>query len=270
MACLPRATLKAVIDNGCLSKAEITAINALRAGGSGRNGEVIAKRRLEAAITKQFAERSAKTAVQAAIGDYAYQRAAKILKEARPVTTAADLLEERVSKARADVQMLRDTVRKYQAAHPNVSRANAIDAVLFGPSTREIVDLNRRLDDAVAKLGVNRGSLPQPDGGPGIHSNTLPQPRHTGEIDFSNPLRGTAGYDASLDGRRPARAWAGGGPQSGEEDQPVIEDANDVLERLTKAGMAAGKSRAKAMSDAAMSPEFSDAHRKERARKFGV
>jgi hypothetical protein len=34
--------------------------------------------------------------------------------------------------------------------------------------------------------------------------------------------------------------------------------------------MRAGKTRAKAMSDAAMSPEFSEAHRKERARKYGA
>jgi hypothetical protein len=50
----------------------------------------------------------------------------------------------------------------------------------------------------------------------------------------------------------------------------MIEDANDVLERLTKEGMRLGKSRAKAMSDAAMSPEFSAAHRKARAHKYGV
>jgi hypothetical protein len=251
MACLPRRTLQIAIDHGCLSKAEITAINALRASG-GRSSEIIAKRRLEQAITKQFAERDRDAWVENTIGKYAYARAVEVLKEMRPMTTSVDLLEERVGKA-ADVQrMLRDTIRKYQDAHPGCNRADAIDAVLFGPHTREMVRLGSQIDDVVKA------------------KNTLPQPGATTNIDFSNPLRGTAGYDAGVDGRRPGRAHASGGPQSGEEDQPVIEDANDVLERLTKEHMRAGKSRPKAMSDAAMSQEFSDAHRRERARKYGI
>jgi hypothetical protein len=58
--------------------------------------------------------------------------------------------------------------------------------------------------------------------------------------------------------------------RTGEKDQAEIEDANNILERLTKEGMRDGKTRAKAMSDAAMSPEFSEAHRKERIRKYGA
>jgi hypothetical protein len=256
LACLSRATLKAAIDSGCLSKSEITAIHALRASG-GRSSEAIAKRKLGTAIAKQFIEAKKRTEIiKRAIGDYARQRVEQLNKEA-PMTTAADLLEERVSKS-CDIQrMFRDTIAKYQAAHPGCNKADAIDAVLFGPGTREIVDLERRFDDAVAKLGG--GNLPTPP----------PGTMHRTHNDFA-PRYGRAGYDASVDDARPARAHASGGPQSGEEDQPMIEDANDVLERLTKTGMRAGKSRAKAMSDAAMSQEFSDAHRKERARKYGV
>jgi hypothetical protein len=250
LACLPSRLLQVAIDSGALSKAEIGAIKALRASG-GRSSETVARHRLGTAIAKQFVEAKKQKVIKRAIYDYARQRVEQLNKETT-MTTAADLLQERVDKARDDVQVLRDTVRKYQTAHPNVSRANAIDAVLFGPNTREIVRLESQIDDVVKA------------------KNTLPQPRSTADIDFSNPLRGTAGYDAGLDDRRPARAHASGGPQSGEEDQPVIEDANDVLERLTKAGMAAGKSRARAMSDAAMSKEFTEAHQKERAQKFGV
>jgi hypothetical protein len=52
--------------------------------------------------------------------------------------------------------------------------------------------------------------------------------------------------------------------------EPEIEDANDVLERLTKEGIRQAKTRARAMMDASMSKEFSEAHRRERARKYGV
>jgi hypothetical protein len=250
LACLPARELKAAIDYGGLSRAEIGTIAALRSSG-GHSSETIAKHKLGAAVARQFIGAKRQTVIKRAIGDYARQRVEQLTKEVT-MTTPADLLEERVAKSRHVQKMLRDTIRAYQVANPGCNKADAIDKILFGPGTREIVDLERRIDDVVKA------------------KNTLPQPGPTTNIDFSNPLRGTAGYDAGLDDRRPARAHASGGPQSGEEDQPVIEDANDVLERLTKAGMAAGKSRARAMSDAAMSKEFSEAHQKERARKYGV
>jgi hypothetical protein len=161
-------------------------------------------------------------------------------------------VEQKVAKARDTQQALHDAIIGYQREH-NCSREAAIDKVLYSRSVTDLVQAERQLAE-VAKLA----------------GGTLPQHRATTDIDFSNPLRGSAGYSTARDGRPPGRAHASGGPQSGEEDQPVIEDANDVLERLTKEGMRAGKSHAKAMSDAAMSPEFSAAHRKERARKYGA
>jgi hypothetical protein len=247
--------LQAVIDYGCLSKAEISTVNALRSSG-GRSSEAIAKRKLGTAIAKQFIDAKKRTEIiKRAIGDYARQRVEQLNKEASSMTTAADLLEERVAKSRDIQRMFRDTIA--QAAHPGCNKADAIDAVLFGPGTREIVELERRLDDAVAKLGG--GNLPTPP----------PGTMHRTHNDFA-PRYGRAGYDASVHDARPARAHASGGPQSGEEDQPVIEDANDVLERLTKEHMAAGKTRARAMMDASASKEFTEAFQKERARKYGV
>ena len=88
----------------------------------------------------------------------------------------------------------------------------------------------------------------------------------------SNPLRGTAGYSPDLDWRRPGTATASGGPQSGAEDQPTIEDANVVLERLADGEIRKnpGITRAAAVTRAAYDPKFSEALRKERARKYGA
>ena len=158
-------------------------------------------------------------------------------------------VEQKVAKARDIQQALHDAIIGYQREH-NCSREAAIDKVLYSRPVSDLVQAERQLAE-IAKLA----------------GGTLPQRRAT--TDFSNPLRGTPGYNPELDGRRPGRPHASGGPQSGEEDQAEIEDANTILERLTKEGIRAGKTRAKAMSDAAMSPEFSEAHRKERARKYG-
>jgi hypothetical protein len=252
LACLPRRELDAVFNAGCLSKAEIGAVNALRSSG-GRANDAIAKKKLTAALHKHFAGAASKQMQKLARGvyEYAKHRFAE-QQEIKLMTTADDLLQEHVSKSRDTQRMLRDTIRKYQAAHPGCNRADAIDAVLFSGTTREMVALEHRIDD-VAKA-----------------KNTLPQPRATTHIDFSNPLRGTAGYNADLDAAHPGTAHASGGPQSGKEPQPKIEDANDVLERLTKEGMKAGKSRARAVMDASVSKEFSEAFRKERERKFGA
>jgi hypothetical protein len=118
-----------------------------------------------------------------------------------------DLLAERVSKAR-DVQLMLGTaIKKYQAAHPGCNRADAIDKILFSPTVRQMVELERRID----KLGG--GTLPTP----------RPGTMHRTHNDTA-PVRGRTGYDSSVDGRPPHN------PDAGEE--PTIHDHNELLEQI--------------------------------------
>jgi hypothetical protein len=187
------------------------------------------------------------------LGIYEHARK-RFAEQETPVPTAEDVLRKRVDESRNIQKLYSEAIKENQRQHPGRSRADALQAVLDGPTVKKIMDAERRIDDEVAKLG----------------GGTLPQPGATAHIDFGGPPLGRTGYDSSVDGRRSGTARASGGPQSGTEPQPAIEDANTVLERLTKEHMKSGKTHARAVMAASATKEFGDAHRAERARKFGI
>jgi hypothetical protein len=233
MACLSRTALEAAVQSGSLSASDIRTINRLRAGG-GRSGGDIAKHKLTVAIHKQFADRDRTLGkLRTVIEDYARDRVMEMQKKETNamVTTTADLLAERVAKSRDVQRMISETVRKYQAAHPGCSRQDAIDTILFGSGVREIVDVERRIDEVV-KLGG--GKLPQ------YTDASMP---------WGWPLRGTAGYDSSKDKRPPHN------PDDGEEIS--MHDHHQLLEDI--------KSGKVPFSD----PRVSALHRLERKRRLG-
>jgi hypothetical protein len=191
-ACLPAHHIQTMIDAGALSRSDVAAINALRASG-------VSKARLLAK-----AQSASETEIE---------------KDATPMTTADDILAERVAKAAHIQKGLREAISDVQAANPGISRRDAIDKVLFGPGVREMVRLEKQID-AVVKLGG--GNLPTPR--PGTMHND------------SAPVLGRTGYDAALDDRPPGTATATGGPQSGADLNPIIRDHHQTL-----ADIASGK-----------------------------
>src|SRR6266508_576248 len=86
VATLPRHQIRALVDAGCINKADLATISALRAGGGGE----AAKQKIFSAVRKQFEERDERTdALRTAVGRYAQQRVAEQTKEqayARVVT----------------------------------------------------------------------------------------------------------------------------------------------------------------------------------------
>jgi hypothetical protein len=182
-ACLPASEIQTMIDAGALGRSDVAAINLLRASG-------VSKRRLLA---------KAQSAP-----------ATEIEKDATPMTTADDILAERVAKAAHIQKGLREAIRDVQTAHPGISRRDAIDKVLFGPGVREMVRLDKQIDQVV-KLGG--GNLPTP----------RPGTMHRTHND-SAPVRGRTGYDSSVDGRPPHN------PDASEE--PTIHDHNEMLAQI--------------------------------------
>lgn len=240
LAALPSRELAAVIDAACIDKADLRTITALRAGD--QTGGV-AKRRVFEAVKKKFA---AAEMLKRGIYEYARQRFEEETEMRLPmgdvhrgkyfskrrapymyvkkqgagsgstfVSTpdeieepTADLVAERVNKARDMQLMLGDAIKKYQAAYPGCNRADAIDKILFSPTVRQMVENEHRLDELM-KLGGGK----------------LPQPRATTDIDFSQPgVRGRTGYDANVAATHPKN------PGKGEE--VTIHDQNEVLEGI--------------------------------------
>lgn len=250
VAGLPRRELTALIQTGCISKAEQRVITALRAGD--HTGET-AKQRVFEAVQKQFMARDEMRAMKRAMnheetemglpmgyiykGRYVHRRtpvyvrkqgAVPVLtttKDPEPMAAAvADLLEERVAKSRDTQKMLSDTIANYQRVH-GCSRETAIDKVLLGSGVREMVELERKIDE-LSKLGG--GTLPTP----------RPGRMHRTHNDAA-PVRGRTGYDSSADGRPPHN------PDAGEEVS--VADHNQLLEDIRSGKIAFSDPRVSAL-----------------------
>jgi hypothetical protein len=175
LACLPGNVLQAMVDAGALDRTEIVAIKALRGSG-------VSKRRMMSHAPEP---------------------------EISKTTTAHDLVAERVAEA-ADIQKgLRESIRDVQAASPGMTRSDAIDKVLYGRGVREMVGLEKRIDDTVSKLG----------------GGALPQHRATTDINFSTPgVHGRTGYDSGVADTHPKNQAAG--------ENPIIRDHHELLDDI--------------------------------------
>ncbi len=258
VACLPRRELSALIDAGCLSKGEITAINALRAGD--QTGE-LAKRRVFSAVHKQFAESTRQARIlKRAIESYARQRAEQMTKEAN-----MSMIEKMLNMSEATLMIVCKTDGIPSAAHAHALLTELAKRRQKPGETKEQAYARVVTDGGLGSLlmqkhqELTRGwSVPGQEEalhklvehpirklGGGLKQNT-----HQEWLDsFKKPLRGTAGYDSSIDGRPPRN------PDAGED--VTIHDQNQLLEDI--------KSGKVPFSD----PRVSALHRLERKMKFG-
>jgi hypothetical protein len=198
MAGLNQRALLAAFDSGRLSKSDYRTILGLRASGTAT--DVIAKYVGGAVIRHQKLRK-----IKNMVGQYVSQR---LKKEMVPMIAPQTMLEKRVAEAADTQRMLRDAVAKNQAAHPGRSREDALDAVLYGAATREIVKLEHQIDDAMKKLGGAK----------------LPQPGATTNINFGGPPHGRTGYDASVADTHPRNSAAG--------ENPIIRDHHQLLDDI--------------------------------------
>jgi hypothetical protein len=208
IAGLPNEAFEALAKSGALSKADVAAARAMRAGRTAKRHEEVTIRKRE--------EVQVETPIQ------------------------------KIERAQAHAAALNDAITAYAKAH-SCSRERAMEAVLAHPSTSEYV----RLDKALAAAEREAAALQK--------------------------LEGTAGTNHPINRSKPARTPTPVRPsESGRvapHDAPAATNdemtAEEALERLADLQQTRNPamSRGHAVSLAALSPEFSAAHRAEKLRK---
>ena len=264
IACLSQRTLRGLIDAGCISKGDLAAINALRAGDpSGR----VAFKKIASAVSKQFSGRGT---LERAVFNYARERAEQMMKE-RPMSMIEKMLgmSEEVMKmvAQADgipsvahgEALIAEVAKRRQASGEiprHFTKEQAYSAVVTDGGLgnllmHKVQELRRgwrlpakdgiEMADSVAKLvdhpmrKLGGGSLPQERAG------TMRTTHNTGPGSTNNP-----------------------------GDENFVESADAALQRIAAVYEANGATHSAAVLRAATSAEYSRAQRAETQRKFGV
>jgi hypothetical protein len=190
---LSQTAFNALAASGCVSKADISSMQAVRAGitdWSGEGGtapfESIAK-----AYRKHHREQQ---------------------EEVKPMLDPMS----KVDRARRMQPILTEMIDAV-AKRDGISRSAAADKVLLSPQVSELVALEKREAELIRQQRQDEIEK-------SVH-NQLPQQRPGHMQGSFNPAGPHGGYEPGTDVRRPARAT--GGP-SADEDQPTIRSSDEI------------------------------------------
>ncbi len=257
VATLPRHQIRALVDAGCINKADLATISALRAGGGGE----AAKQKIFSAVRKQFEERDERTdALRTAVGRYAQQRVAELTKEMKPMT----MIEKMLTMNEATLMVICKTDGIPSAAHAHALLTELAKRRQQPGETKEQAYARVVTDGGLGSLLFHKHQELS-------RGWSVPGQAEALEKLVEHPVRKLGGGTLPQEkpGTMRTRHNTGPGTTNNPGDENVVESADEILQRIAATHEANGMSHAAAVLRAANDPEYNRAQGAETRRKFG-